>query len=49
MYRNGTPVELPKELYDRYQKCLDLLNVSEAHRKLVQPFSAFGFDLFHAG
>ncbi|XP_041986906.1 transmembrane protein 177 [Aricia agestis] len=48
-YKNGTPVELPKELLNRYNKCLDLLNVADAHRKLIQPFSVFGFDLFHAG
>lgn len=32
-----------------FQKCLDLLNISETHRKLIEPFSVFGFDLFHAG
>lgn len=32
-----------------FQKCLDLLNISETHRKFIEPFSVFGFDLFHAG
>ncbi|XP_060803909.1 transmembrane protein 177 [Amyelois transitella] len=48
-YSNGKPVELPKELQERYKQCLDILNVSEIHRKLISPFSVFGYDLFHAG
>lgn len=45
----GKPVDLPKSLCDRYKKCLDILNISEIHRKLIKPFTVFGFDLFHAG
>ncbi|KAJ0175565.1 hypothetical protein K1T71_008724 [Dendrolimus kikuchii] len=48
-YSNGKSVDLPKEVNDRYKKCLDLLNLSEVHRRLIVPFSVFGYDLFHAG
>ncbi|KAM3964170.1 transmembrane protein 177 [Aphomia sociella] len=48
-YSNGKPVDLPKDLYDQYQRCLDILKVTDVHRKLVSPFSVFGYDLFHAG
>ncbi|XP_034826687.1 transmembrane protein 177 [Maniola hyperantus] len=48
-YNEGKPVELPNDLNNMFQKCLDLLNISETHRKLIEPFSVFGFDLFHAG
>ncbi|KAI5642711.1 hypothetical protein NE865_05237 [Phthorimaea operculella] len=48
-YNNGKPADLPKELSDRCQECLDILKVPDIHRKLVQPFSVFGYDLFHAG
>ncbi|XP_023943977.1 transmembrane protein 177 isoform X2 [Bicyclus anynana] len=45
----GKPVELPNDLHKTYQKCMDLLKLPETHRKLIEPFSVFGFDLFHAG
>ncbi|XP_049867976.1 transmembrane protein 177 [Pectinophora gossypiella] len=48
-YRDSKPVELPKELRDRCQQCIDILQLPDAHRKLVTPFTAFGFDMFHAG
>lgn len=48
-YSNGKPVDLPQEINGRYKKCLDLLNLPEVHRKLISPFSVFGYDLFHAG
>ncbi|XP_059046448.1 transmembrane protein 177 [Achroia grisella] len=48
-YSNGQPVELPKNLCDQYQKCLDVLKVPDIHRKYLSPFSVFGYDLFHAG
>ncbi|XP_026752164.1 transmembrane protein 177 [Galleria mellonella] len=48
-YSNGKPVDLPKDLNEQYQKCLDILKVPEVHRKFVSPFSVFGYDLFHAG
>ncbi|KAF9809758.1 hypothetical protein SFRURICE_000239 [Spodoptera frugiperda] len=48
-YSNGQPAPLAKELHDRYSKCLDILNISDIQRKLIVPFSVFGYDLFHAG
>ncbi|XP_047530334.1 transmembrane protein 177 [Vanessa atalanta] len=48
-YSNGKPAELPSELHKKYEKCLDILEISEVHRKLFQPFCVFGYDLFHAG
>ncbi|CAH2991227.1 unnamed protein product [Chilo suppressalis] len=48
-YSNGTPVDLSKEILERYQSCLDKLKLAEVHRKLISPFSVYGYDLFHAG
>ncbi|KAJ8730786.1 hypothetical protein PYW08_002199 [Mythimna loreyi] len=48
-YSNGQPAVLHKEFSDRYSKCLDILNISDVQRKLIVPFSVFGYDLFHAG
>lgn len=48
-YSNGVPVELPKELQERCESCLNLLNLTNVHRKLISPFSVYGYDLFHAG
>ncbi|CAK1540517.1 unnamed protein product [Leptosia nina] len=48
-YSAGKPVDLTKQIQERYQKCLNTLNFSEVHRKLIKPFTVFGFDLFHAG
>ncbi|XP_004925524.1 transmembrane protein 177 isoform X1 [Bombyx mori] len=48
-YSNGKPVELSNELEQCYEKCLDILKMSDIHRKVISPFSAYGYDLFHAG
>ncbi|XP_068632770.1 transmembrane protein 177 [Battus philenor] len=48
-YKNGQPAEFPKELTLRYERCLDILKLNDVHRKLIQPFSVYGYDLFHAG
>ncbi|KAL0880884.1 hypothetical protein ABMA27_002065 [Loxostege sticticalis] len=48
-YSDGQPVPLPKELEDRYKSCLEILKLPEIHRKLISPFSVYGYDLFHAG
>lgn len=48
-YSNGKPVELPEKINQLHQKCLDVLNISNVHRKLISPFSVYGYDLFHAG
>lgn len=48
-YTDGKPDPLPRELTERYKTCLDVLKLSDVHRKLVSPFTVFGFDLFHAG
>ncbi|XP_063534219.1 transmembrane protein 177 [Cydia strobilella] len=48
-YTDGKPDPLPRELTERYKTCLDILKLSDVHRKLVSPFTVFGFDLFHAG
>lgn len=46
---NGKPGELSDDLQKKYEKCLDILKVSQVHRKLIEPFTVFGYDLFHAG
>ncbi|CAG4948597.1 unnamed protein product [Colias eurytheme] len=48
-YSAGKPVELSEPLQQRFNKCLDILNLSDVHRSIVKPFSVYGFDLFHAG
>ncbi|XP_038214974.1 transmembrane protein 177 isoform X2 [Zerene cesonia] len=48
-YSAGKPVELSEQLQQRFNKCLDILNLSDVHKKIVKPFSVYGFDLFHAG
>lgn len=48
-YSNGKPGELSEDLQKKYEKCLDILKVSQVHRKLIEPFTVFGYDLFHAG
>ncbi|KPI92721.1 PREDICTED: transmembrane protein 177 [Papilio xuthus] len=48
-YKDGQQVGIAKELSSRYDKCLEILKLTDTHRKLIQPFSVFGFDLFHAG
>ncbi|XP_063620965.1 transmembrane protein 177 [Cydia splendana] len=48
-YTDGKPDPLPRELTERYKTCLDILKLADVHRKLVSPFTVFGFDLFHAG
>ncbi|KAG7306252.1 hypothetical protein JYU34_008852 [Plutella xylostella] len=48
-YHNGKPVDLPLELKNRYNKCLEILKVPEHQKKLYSPFSVFGYDLFSAG
>lgn len=48
-YNNGKPVELNNDLQSRVSKCLDILKISDVQRKLIAPFSVFGYDMFHAG
>lgn len=48
-YNNGQPVPLPQQLQDRVEKCMDILNLTDTHRRLISPFSVFGYDMFHAG
>ncbi|CAD0199834.1 unnamed protein product [Chrysodeixis includens] len=48
-YSEGQPAQLPQELGARYSKCLDILKLPDIQRKLIAPFSVFGYDLFHAG
>lgn len=48
-FRDGKPVHLPDKLRECYNKCLDILQFTEVHRKMISPFSVFGYDLFHAG
>lgn len=48
-FRHGLPVKLTDNVMDRYNKALELLNVSEYNRKLIKPFVVFGFDMWSAG
>ncbi|XP_026315529.1 transmembrane protein 177 isoform X2 [Hyposmocoma kahamanoa] len=46
---NGKPQELSNELQKRCEQCLDILKLPDVHRRLITPFSVYGYDLFHAG
>ncbi|XP_077286338.1 transmembrane protein 177 [Arctopsyche grandis] len=49
LFRGNDKVLLPDELEEKFNKCLDILNLKEVSRRLQKPFTVFGFDVFHAG
>lgn len=48
-YQNGLPRPVPQKVLDRVEDAMDKLKVHEFERKLIKPFTVFGFDLFQAG
>lgn len=49
MYKDGDPVDLPKQLQHRAQQVLEDTSLSKKEKNLVSFFTAFGFDVLHAG
>lgn len=49
MYKDGDPVELPKQLRHRTQQVLEDTTLSQKDKNQVSFFTAFGFDVLHAG
>lgn len=49
IFRHGIPVKLTENVLSRYNKALDLLKVSDFDRRLLKPFTVFGFDMWSAG
>lgn len=47
--RNGIPRPVPEKVKERLEKALDVLQLEAYERKIIKPFTAFGFDLFQAG
>lgn len=48
-YQIDTEVSLGSKMHQRIQEVMDDLKLSDDVKNLIKPFSAFGFDLFHAG
>ncbi|XP_017467468.1 PREDICTED: transmembrane protein 177 [Rhagoletis zephyria] len=48
-YQNGIPRPVPDKVKARLDKALDILQLQEYQRKIIKPFTVFGFDLFLAG
>lgn len=48
-YENGIARPLPEKVLKRVEACMEKLNIPQYEKKIIQPFTVFGFDLFHAG
>uniref|UniRef100_A0A0A1XRX6 Transmembrane protein 177 n=1 Tax=Zeugodacus cucurbitae TaxID=28588 RepID=A0A0A1XRX6_ZEUCU len=48
-YQNGIPRLVPEQVKERLEKALDVLQLERYERKIIKPFTVFGFDLFQAG
>ncbi|XP_011197420.2 transmembrane protein 177 [Bactrocera dorsalis] len=48
-YQNGIPRPVTEKVKERLEKALDVLQVEAYERKIIKPFTVFGFDLFQAG
>ncbi|XP_053963064.1 transmembrane protein 177 [Anastrepha ludens] len=48
-YLNGIPRPVPEKVKERLDRALDTLQLPEFERKIIKPFTVFGFDLFEAG
>lgn len=49
MYRFGHPYPVEGKIQERFEAVLQELNVPEHKAKMIQLFTVFGFDIFHAG
>lgn len=47
--RNGIPRLVPEKVKERLEKAFDLLQLEGYERRIIKPFTVFGFDLFQAG
>ncbi|XP_067634007.1 transmembrane protein 177 [Eurosta solidaginis] len=48
-YQNGIPRPVPEKVKARLENALDILSLDEYERKIIKPFTVYGFDLFQAG
>ncbi|EAT46501.1 AAEL002362-PA [Aedes aegypti] len=48
-YKNGQKREVSEKLQQRFNRALQLLDLSDLERKFVSPFMIYGFDLCNAG
>ncbi|KAK7862946.1 hypothetical protein R5R35_004901 [Gryllus longicercus] len=49
MYRYGAPVSLPEKMSETVKSVMDDMQINQEDRDLIQPFTVYGFDMFHAG
>lgn len=49
MYGLGIGVPVPKKAQKRIEEVMGDMKLSDKERKLIKPFTVFGFDMFHAG
>uniref|UniRef100_W8BHV1 Transmembrane protein 177 n=2 Tax=Ceratitis capitata TaxID=7213 RepID=W8BHV1_CERCA len=48
-YQNGIPRLVSDKVKERLDKAFEILKLEEHERKIIRPFSVYGFDLFQAG
>jgi hypothetical protein len=49
IHRLGIGVPLPARVTRRIEDVMDDMQIPDQKRKLIKPFTVFGFDMFHAG
>lgn len=49
MYGLGIAVPLPARVKKRVEDVMDDMQISDKSRRLIKPFTVFGYDMFHAG
>ncbi|GLH05077.1 Uncharacterized protein GBIM_10699 [Gryllus bimaculatus] len=45
----GAPVSLPEKMSETVKSVMDDMQINQEDRDLLQPFTVYGFDMFHAG
>jgi hypothetical protein len=49
IHRLGIGVPLPAQVKKRVEDVMGDMQISDNRRRLIKPFTVFGFDMFHAG
>lgn len=49
IHRLGIGIPLPARVKRRIEDVMDDMQIPDKERKLIKPFTVFGFDMFHAG
>ncbi|XP_055919768.1 transmembrane protein 177 [Eupeodes corollae] len=48
-YKDGIPRPVPPEIKERLERAMNILNVPAYERRVLKPFTVYGFDMFSAG